>query len=94
MPSIKVKDEQCLIDVAMQEVGTIEAVFTLALSNEMSITDDVQAGESIVLVPVVDIRIISAFKDNGLFPASNTASDEIEPDGIGYMIITLDFIVS
>jgi hypothetical protein len=94
MPSIKIKDEQCLVDIAMQESGAVDAVVSLAMLNDVEITKDFSAGESVVLGGVLNTRVSAVFKDNGLFPASNTVSDEIEPGGIGYMIIALDFIVS
>ena len=34
-------------DIAVQEYGTIEAVFMLAKANDMSITDTLQAGQEI-----------------------------------------------
>ena len=34
---------QTLLDIAVQEYGTIEAVFMLAKANDMSITDTLQA---------------------------------------------------
>ena len=38
---------QTLLDIAVQEYGTIEAVFMLAKANDMSITDSLQAGQQI-----------------------------------------------
>ncbi len=36
-----------MLDIAIQEYGTIEAVFMLAKANDMSITDTLQAGREI-----------------------------------------------
>ncbi len=38
---------QTLLDIAIQEYGTIEAVFMLAKANDMSITDTLQAGRKL-----------------------------------------------
>ena len=38
---------QTLLDIAVQEYGTIEAAFMLARTNDMGITDTLQAGQEI-----------------------------------------------
>ena len=40
---------QSLLDLALQHTGTIESIFDLAESNNLNITDDVQAGKTLVL---------------------------------------------
>ena len=38
---------QTLLDIAVQEYGTIEAAFMLARTNDMGITDTLQAGQEL-----------------------------------------------
>ena len=40
---------QSLLDLALQHTGTIESVFEFAEANSINITDDVQAGKTLVL---------------------------------------------
>jgi len=87
--------QQTLIDIAMQESGTAEALFQLALLNGVAITDNI-VGVSMEKGAILNSRIVAMFKINK--PASDTATPlpvaGLPPGGIGYMQIESSFIVS
>lgn len=88
---------QTLIDLAIQERGTVKAVFEMAVLNGISITDDLIPGNTIDYdVPTVDIEMLAFYTSKQYKPA--TALDaaalfNANPSGIDYMIIGTDFIV-
>lgn len=46
---VVVKNNQSLLDVAIEQYGTLEAVFKLGVDNNISITSGIKAGTSIIL---------------------------------------------
>ncbi len=70
MASINVADKQSLLDVAIQRLGSIESVFSLALLNGLSITDDLLPGRPIVLAAVSNSDVANYFANKGLMPAT------------------------
>jgi len=74
MKKIKVLNNQSLFDIAVQEYGTVEAVFELAMANGLGITDELNAGQELV-VPESDFtapEIVEYYKKNGLHPATGS----------------------
>ena len=71
MLSIVVKNRQSLLDIALQETGTIEAAFDIAVANGLSITDYVP-GQMLVIPDTakVDDKILAYYKDNEISPAT------------------------
>lgn len=70
---------QTLLDIAIQEYGTIEAAFMLAKANNLSITDTLQAGQSVdIPEKVYDSELADYCQRNSVCPAtSETASNAI-----------------
>ena len=70
---------QTLLDIAVQEYGTIEAVFMLAKANDMSITDSLQAGQQIEIPEkVYNSELADYCRRNSVCPTtSETASNAI-----------------
>ena len=74
---VKVRPKQSLLDIAIQERGTIESVLELAVLNDISITDALVPGNEInTNVEAYDIEIASFYRIKNLKPA--TALDAIE----------------
>ena len=74
MKKIKVLNNQSLFDIAIQEYGTVEAVFDLAMANGLGITDELNAGQELA-VPDSDFvipEIVAYYKKNGLHPATGS----------------------
>lgn len=90
--TVIVKDRQTLLDIAIQESGSIEAVFELAMNNGLSITELLSAGTVLNKVPVVVPEVVNYYAINELLPASADETGIL--GGIGYWRIGYDFIVS
>jgi hypothetical protein len=92
--STKVKARQTPIDIAIQQGGTAEEIFTVAALNGISITDNLVSGATVNYGEVSVIEVAEYFRKYGRYPGSgsNTLSDGL-PGGIDYMIIGLDFKV-
>lgn len=94
MQNITVSEGQTLIDIAAQYCGDATVAFAIAEMNELSLTDDLTIGQSLV-VPDVDaehIDIVNEIKDSGVIPASAYDNND-DLDGIGYWILENDFVV-
>jgi hypothetical protein len=98
MKTVITLDRQRLIDLAMQETGDVSRVFEICELNDMGLTDEIEAGVSI-LVPDFAAdkrRAVALFSDKSIAPASadEETNGTARPGGIGYMQIGNDFIVS
>ena len=95
---VKVLAGQCLFDIAMQQLGSIEPVFALAGLNGNSITDDLLAGSKVnySLTPYSQ-KVLKIYQDNQYKPASGlTVPGQPKPimlEGIDYWGIEYDFVV-
>lgn len=97
MGTIIVKDRQTLLDIALQTSGSMEAVMDLALANGLSITDELSDGRVLETVEVIDAAVVERYEINGIFPATEASDEERSAmawEGIGFMEIGTDFIVS
>lgn len=76
----------------------MENAFILALQNGKSLTDDLVAGELLTLEnPKNNKDILSYYQSKKLQPAtgvSHTGGSSLQPQGIGYWVISNDFKVS
>ena len=68
---IAVRDRQCLVDIALQACGSVEAVFTIAERNGLAITDDLVVGQTLTYetADIEDKQVVAAYASNGVFPA-------------------------
>lgn len=92
-----VQQGQSILDVALQQCGNIEAIFEMAALNSISVTDDLPAGNSLVMPEAKDGKVVSYYSVNRVTPATAVTLDEINQHpvgGINFMGIELDFIVS
>lgn len=90
---------QTLLDLAMQETGSVEGVFQLAVLNGLALTDELSEGNSLKYpTQAVDRVVRKAFQDNNWKPSSakTVAGQQLPPtlEGIGYWTIEVDFRVS
>lgn len=93
---MKVIAHQNLLDIAVQELGSVEAVFELAVLNNKSVTSDLTAGEVLQLPEVVDADIANYFQSRERKIATEYYDVETETalEGISFWAINHDFIVS
>lgn len=63
MTEVIVEDGQCLVDIAIQETGSMESVFDIAVENNIDPTSDLVAGQSLKIPFVAKPQIVNYFKD-------------------------------
>lgn len=95
MSKAKVMAGQNLLDVVVQETGSMEKAMDVALDNGLNITDDLTPGQEINIDEELqkDNYVVSDLQLKGAKPATGTTAIEV-PGGINYMGIEIDFIVS
>jgi hypothetical protein len=91
-----VLDGQSLFDIAVQQAGSVDAAFALAVANNVSVSGEVPASTPLANTPMQNNRIAEYFSMKALKPATDTSSaeGEVKLTGIGYMAIGIDFKVS
>lgn len=97
MGMITVKDRQTLLDITLQTSGSVEAVVELARTNGLSITDELTDGKELATAGVAEEAVVSRYEINGIFPATEASDEErsaMAYEGIGFMAIENDFVVS
>lgn len=75
MSKITALNGQTLIDLAIQEGGSVEAAFSLANNNGLSVTDDLIPGEELEPVDAVEKPIADYYKSKKLKPATDDLTD-------------------
>nr|DAT23176.1 MAG TPA: hypothetical protein [Bacteriophage sp.]DAT98756.1 MAG TPA: hypothetical protein [Caudoviricetes sp.]DAX96390.1 MAG TPA: hypothetical protein [Caudoviricetes sp.] len=91
---------QSLLDIALQHTGTIESVFEFAEANAINITDDVQAGKTLVLPAEAfsNKDILNYYIAKNLQPATAFSKEDEKVtkrlEGISIWAINLDFVVT
>lgn len=90
----KVIAGQSLLDIAIQTGGSVEAVFDLALSNNLSITEEMEAGLVIDTSGIKANDIAGYYQVKDIRPGTYTDTQLPSLSGIGYMIIEETFIIA
>jgi hypothetical protein len=65
-----VLEGQSLLDIALQELGSLEGAYNLAVLNGLSLTDSLTAGMTLQLPDVVDRRIKTYYSERNIRPAT------------------------
>ena len=91
-------NNQTLLDIAIQEYGTVEAVFELALANDISVHAEMQVGMKYDIPnSTKNIEILNYYQKQQIKPSTDITkqneADLIQLDGIGYMAIGSTFII-
>ena len=93
MKTVTVLNNQSLWDISIQEYGTVEAVFELAMANGMGVTDRLTAGQELVLpevdgigahgsVPVQKPEVVEFYRKNKLHPVTvESTISSVSPSG-------------
>lgn len=93
----KVVVKQSLLDIAIQCCGSVEAVFDIAVLNDLSITDELIVGQTIQCNKITDVNIANYYRNRNLKPATGLSFDDkitlTTNEGISYWAINDDFIV-
>ncbi|MCC8154677.1 MAG: hypothetical protein LIP01_11005 [Tannerellaceae bacterium] len=89
-----IKNRQTLPDFAVQECGSLDKILELAELNGLSVTDDPEPGTLLEYQPE---WVAKGKIQKNIQPATALTQEEREMapwDGIGYMAIEINFIVS
>lgn len=84
---------QTLLDVAVQNCGSADALINLALLNDKSLTEDVPAGTSLLLPDVISTEVVKKLKPYGNVPVTYIDETIVGAEGIGYWFIEQNFVV-
>jgi hypothetical protein len=84
--------DQALADIAMQEAGTVESLFEVALLNGLCPTDDLTPDQEYKRPAVMIEKVVSVF--SGAIKPSSNAPYDFGLEGIDYWIIENTFIVN
>lgn len=97
MKTVIVKSGQTLLDIALQEKGSIEAIEEIAALNGLSITDELTVGMELSLPASAWNKLIENYcKNNDVSPATALTYENLSDmwkGGIGYMAVGIDFKV-
>lgn len=91
--SAVVQQGQCLLDIAIQHCGDATALLSLAILNNLSVTDEVAAGTALELPAIINQGLVDYYKQNGYVPATAIDPDDAILEGIGFWFLEQDFIV-
>lgn len=94
MREVKVLYRQTIPDLAIQELGDAERAVEIAEMNGLSLTDELEAGQ-VLMLPDYDIQkrdVVQLFSDRALAPATGDEDVTID-EGIDFWVIEKDFIV-
>lgn len=97
---VTVLHNQSLLDLALQHTGTIESIFEFAEANTINITDDVQAGKTLVLPAeaFTNKDILGYYTAKNLQPATAFSKEDEQVferlEGISIWAINLDFVIT
>lgn len=90
----KVIAEQSLFDIAILAGGSIESVFDIALQNDLSITGEMAAGQSLDVSRIESNQITDYYRVKGILPTTFSSQEIFTLSGLGYMALEENFIVS
>ena len=87
---------QNLHDIAIQELGTADAAFDIAVRNDIAVTDLLNPEEGIVIPDdsVRDPKTVNFYDTKGLKPATENRGTIGSAIGINFWTIEEDFRVS
>ncbi|MCD8177317.1 MAG: hypothetical protein LUE98_07795 [Tannerellaceae bacterium] len=92
---VTIKKRQSLLDIAVQEMGSLEEALSLSIENDLSVSEDLEEGRPIEYRGKHTITGVLSAK--GVRPATAVSEEDqalVPYGGIGYMSIEVDFIVS
>lgn len=92
MGKIVVLEGQTLIDLAIQQCGSVEAAFQLAVENDLSVTDELSAGLELSSIDPVERPVAQYYEAKRLKPAtSDLLESEVDPNRIFDLELPIEF---
>ncbi len=71
MQTIKAQQGQTLLDIALAGTGSVEAVWEMAVRNDMQVDGDVLAGSDYLVPAVLEKTVTEYYHAQGITPATN-----------------------
>ncbi|MCF0184090.1 MAG: hypothetical protein HUK01_07130 [Bacteroidaceae bacterium] len=94
MSTTSAKDGQTLLDIQIVNAGGMEGIIAMCALNNLSVTDDLADGQTLMCAGVVSPKVAAQFANLLGEPATALAQGAPKMGGIGYMAVGVDFIVS
>jgi hypothetical protein len=88
------KQGQWLGDVAVREAGDLLSIVEMAVSNDISVTENMIIGSELVKPKAINRRVMNYYEINNIYPATAMEREPGTLGGIGYMAVGITFIVS
>lgn len=88
---VTVKENQSLMDIAVQYCGTAECAHEIAMQNNLNPSESLCVGQILQVAKITSKDIANYFTINRLFPATGNAG---LLGGINYMEVETDFKIS
>lgn len=89
-----VQQGQSLLDIAVQHGGHADAAISIALANDISVTDDIMPGTQLIIPQIINPQMVAFFNRYKIVPATNDTAISRRKRGIGYWAIGRTFKVS
>lgn len=90
MKSVIVEPGQNILDVLLQEQGSINELLEFAVENDITPTEECTPGQELLVEPKTN-QVTNYYKTKGITPASNHPTINQLPGGINFMSIGGDF---
>lgn len=88
---ISVKQDQTILDIAVQEYGSIEGAYDIVELNGMSsVQDNLECGDQLMVGEVKNKAIKTYLEDFEIV----SGGDDARAEGIGFWRVDLDLIIS
>ena len=85
---------QSLFDLAIQSAGSAEAAISLAIKNDISVTDSLEPGSALAETDDANNRAVADyFRINNIHPATSVDTGKQILIGIGRMTIAENFVI-
>lgn len=97
MGKIQPLDRQSLLDMAIQESGSIEAVMELSIRNDIAVSQELETMTELETAAIIDSKVVNRYQAQRIRPATEVTGEEMSAvpyGGIGFMGVEVDFIVS
>jgi len=88
---MKALQGQSFFDIAIQELGSIESVYDLAVLNGLSVTDELEVGMDVLLPPVSNKSIANFYSNKLIKPATGNNFKIDSVDRVFFEELSLEF---
>lgn len=88
---VRVIEYQTLLDIALQETGSIETAYAMAVFNGISLTETIAPGTLLQRVGIVEKKIKNYYVSKNIQPATGMVESVTPPSETGIFDFTFDF---